>query len=191
MSHFNQPNRERKKCVWTTKYKRLSEMCNVQHVEMKRVFTFQPIKRLVSTTVKSAKPAAMFWIFLLRIKNYVVWRWPYTLFRRKDKSRPRKRKTNSFLKEISPPIAVTRTKKGQIESKYGKNLFVSYWLMIWATYAFFKSFYSISIYSPPVKFNHTIYTKIWSCQSPTTESSGLSILVPTLLLLQYMILIKI
>ena len=44
-------------------------MCIVQHVEMKSVFTFQPIKRLVCTTVKSAKPAAMFWVFLLRTKN--------------------------------------------------------------------------------------------------------------------------
>ena len=69
MSHLNQPNIERKNCVWTTKYERLSEMCIVQHVEMKSVFTFQPIKRLVSTTVKSAKPAATFWLFLLRTKN--------------------------------------------------------------------------------------------------------------------------
>ena len=65
MSHFNQPNIERKNCVWTTKYERLSEMCIVQHVEIKSVFTFQPIKRLVSLTVKSAKPASMFWIILL------------------------------------------------------------------------------------------------------------------------------
>ena len=60
MSRFNQPNRERKNCVWTTKYKRLSEMCIVQHVEKKGVLTFQPKKRLVSTTVKSAKPAVVF-----------------------------------------------------------------------------------------------------------------------------------
>ena len=58
MSHFNQPYMERKNCV--TKYERLSEMCIVQHVEMKSVFTFQPMKRLVSTTVKSAKPDATF-----------------------------------------------------------------------------------------------------------------------------------
>ena len=58
--HFNQPNIERKNCVWTTKYERLSEMCIVQHVEMKSVFTFQRIKRLVFTTVESAKPAATF-----------------------------------------------------------------------------------------------------------------------------------
>ena len=44
MSHFNQPKIERKNCVWTTKYERLSEMCIVQHVEMKSVFTFQPNK---------------------------------------------------------------------------------------------------------------------------------------------------
>ena len=58
MSHFNQPNMERKNCV--TKYERLSEMCIVQHVEIKSVFTFQLIKRLASTTVKSAKPVATF-----------------------------------------------------------------------------------------------------------------------------------
>ena len=59
-SHFNQPKTEKKNCASTTKYERLSEMCIVQHVEMKSVFTFQPLKRLVSTPVKSAKPAAMF-----------------------------------------------------------------------------------------------------------------------------------
>ena len=60
MSLFNQPNIERKNCVWTTKYKRLLEMCIVQHVEMKSVFAFQPIKRLVSTTVKGVQLAATF-----------------------------------------------------------------------------------------------------------------------------------
>ena len=60
MPHFNQPKIERKNCVWTTKYERLSEMCIVQNKETKSVFTFQPIKRQVSTTVKSAKPAATY-----------------------------------------------------------------------------------------------------------------------------------
>ena len=60
MSHFNQPNIERKNCVWTTKYEKLWEMCVVQHVDLKSVFTLQPIKRLVSTTLKSAKLAATF-----------------------------------------------------------------------------------------------------------------------------------
>ena len=35
-------------------------MCIVQHVEMKSVFTFQPMKQLISTTVKSANPAVTF-----------------------------------------------------------------------------------------------------------------------------------
>ena len=60
MSHFNQPNMERKNCAWITKYEKLSEMCIVQHVETESVFTFQRIKRLVSTTVKSVKPAVTF-----------------------------------------------------------------------------------------------------------------------------------
>ena len=67
MFYFNQPNIKKKNCVWTTS--RLLEMCTVQFVETKSVFTFQPTKRLVSTTVKSAKPAATFWIFLVRTKN--------------------------------------------------------------------------------------------------------------------------
>ena len=45
----------RKNCVWTIKYERLLEMCIVQDVEMKSVFTFQPIKRLVSTNCKKWK----------------------------------------------------------------------------------------------------------------------------------------
>ena len=46
---------KKKICVWTTS--RLLEMCIVQHVEMKKLFTFQPMKRLVFTTVKSAQLA--------------------------------------------------------------------------------------------------------------------------------------
>ena len=34
--------------------------CFVRHLLMKLAFTFQPIKRLVSTTLKSAQPAATF-----------------------------------------------------------------------------------------------------------------------------------
>ena len=58
MLHFYQPNAERKDCVWTTKYNKLLELCVVPHAEIKSVFTFQPIKRLVSRTVESAEPAA-------------------------------------------------------------------------------------------------------------------------------------
>ena len=51
-------------------------------------------------------------------------------FAKKDDWRLRERKTISIFEEISPPITSTRTKKGERESKYGINLFVSYWLMI-------------------------------------------------------------
>ena len=42
----------------------------------------------------------------------------------------RLRKMISMFEEISPPITVTRTKKGQIESKYGINVSVPYWLRL-------------------------------------------------------------
>ena len=86
MSHFNQPNKERKNCVWTTKYKIRLEMCIVQHVEMKSVFTFHPIKILVSTTVgiHSLLPRFEFSLQGKKIDNFVVWRGWYNLFSRKD-----------------------------------------------------------------------------------------------------------
>ena len=55
MSHFNQPNIERKNCLWTKTYESLSEMCIVQHVEMKSVFTFQPKKTTSSYDCKKCK----------------------------------------------------------------------------------------------------------------------------------------
>ena len=86
--------------------------------------------------------------------KYNVWRWRYTLFCKKDESRLWKRKFISIFDEISPPIKTkhirTWTKKGWNESKYGINVSVSYWLMIWAAYSIFKSFNSISIYSQPL-----------------------------------------
>ena len=118
MSRFNQPNLDRKNCVWTTKYKRLSEMCIVQHVEIKSVFRFQPIKRLVSTTVKSAKLAATFWIFLLRSKNRQLCCWAVTVHIVLQERRVviTTKKNHLRFEEISPPITTkhtwTWTKKG-------------------------------------------------------------------------------
>ena len=134
-------------------------MSIVQHAEMKSVFTFQPKKRLVSTTVKSAKPAAMFWSFLLRTKNWQLCCLSVTVHFVLQERRvaTTKKKNNLHFKEISPPITTkhirTWTRRGPIESKNGINLFVSYWLLICATYSNFKSFFSISIYRQPVKFN--------------------------------------
>ena len=105
MSHSNQPNIERKNCVWTTQYERLSEMCIVQHVEKKMCFTIQPKKRLVSTTVKSAKLAATFWIFFLRTKKRQLCCLAVTVHiaSQKDESWLRKRKAISIFEEISLP----------------------------------------------------------------------------------------
>ena len=195
MSHFNQPNMERKNCVWTTS--RLSEMCFVQHVEMKSVFTFQPIKWLVSTTVKSAKPAATFWIFLLSIKNrklYCLAVTVHIVLQERRVATTKKENHLHFWRNFSTNHNQANPnphQNGENESKYGINEAAFYWLMIWATYSFFKSFYSYSIYSQQLKFNQPSYTKSsWCSRFPATESSGLSILVPTLLLLQYLISTK-
>ena len=190
MSFFNQTNMENKKCVWTTKYRKPLEMCGVQHVQMKSVSTFQPIERLVSTTAKSAKPAATFWIFLLRTKNRQLCCLAvmvHIVLQERRVAITKKKTHLHFWRNfsaISSKKIRTRTKKKTKLSKYGTNVSVSYWLMIWATYLCFKSLYSLSIYNQPLKFVQPTYRKSWSPQSPTMESSGLSILVPTLLLLQ-------
>ena len=57
---FQSTKYRKKELCGDDKVRKLSEMRIVQHVEMKSVFTFQPINRLVSTTVKSSKPAATF-----------------------------------------------------------------------------------------------------------------------------------
>ena len=172
MFQFNQPNIERKNCVWTKKHKRLLEMCIVQHVELKNVFLFQPIKRLVFTTVKSAKPAATFWIFLLRTKNRqcCCWRWWNTLLCKKGESRLRKRKTISDFEEFSPPITSkliwTGTKKSKVYSIHGKIVSRPHWLIQLSKNSFTLSFYKFSVYIKGT----------WLSQSSTTVLSGLSIL---------------
>ena len=107
MSHFIQPNIERKNCVWTTKYPRLLEMCIVQHEEMKSVFKFQRKKRLVSTTVRSAKSAGTFSIFFLRTKNrhlccLVVM---VHIILQERRVATTKKKNHFLFEEISPPIS--------------------------------------------------------------------------------------
>ena len=50
----------------------LLEMCIVQHVQTKNVFTSQPTKTLVFTTLKSGMPALTCAISLLRIKKRTI-----------------------------------------------------------------------------------------------------------------------
>ena len=169
MSQFNQPYTEKKNCVWTTKFQKLLEMCIVQHVEKKIVFTFQPIKRLVSATVKSAKTAATFWIFLSRTKtdNYVLWRWWYTLFCKKNDSWLQKRTAISFFEQISPPITTKHirawTKKSTSFSNYGIIVSTTHWLIESIKTSFTLIFNTLSVYSKA----------IWSSQPPTALLSDL------------------
>ena len=76
---------------------------------------------------------------------------------------------NVLFRSKSSPITVTRTKKVWKESKYGINVSISYWLLIWARCSFFKSFFSISTYCQPVNLQST-HGKLWSSQSWTTDS---------------------
>ena len=110
---------------------------------------------LVSTRVKSAKPAATFWIFLLRTKNRHLCCLVVMVHIALQERRVAitKKKNLVHFEEISPPITVTRTKKGRNECKYGINVSVFYWLMIWATYSNFKPFCLVAIYCQPLKLN--------------------------------------
>ena len=114
MSHFNKPNIERKNCVWTAKYKRLLELCIVQHVEMKNEFTFQLTKLPFSTTVNCAKPVPTCWIYLKRPKTdiYVVWWWWHTLLCKKTSRDFEKRnhlpfwwKSSAHHNQIKPTLS--------------------------------------------------------------------------------------
>ena len=100
---FQSTNYRKKELWWKTRYERLSDICIVQHVEMTSVFTFQPIKRLVSTTVKSPKPAATFRIFLLRTKNRQLCCLAVTvhiIFQERRVAATKKKKPFPFLQKI-------------------------------------------------------------------------------------------
>ena len=172
-SLFNQTNIGRKNCVYTTS--RLLELCIVPHAETKSLFTFQPIKWLVPTTVKSVRHAATFWKFLLRTRNQqlcclaVMEHRVYTI---RDYEQP-----SPFLKNILRQSQSLTPKKGKSSANMGQMypFPIGWWFE--PQIQFSKSF---------VQFQSTVnlhptYTKpSWSSQSPTTESSGLSILDPTL-----------
>ena len=121
---FNKTNIERKNCVWTTS--RLLGMCIVQIVEMKSVSTFQPIKRLYFTTVKSAKPAATFWIFRSGTKNRQLCCLAVTVHIVYTSCDYEKEKPSPFLKKNSPPI---KTKHIRTWTKKRMK-----WVQIWNKY---------------------------------------------------------
>ena len=69
----------------------------------------------------------------------------------------RKRKASSIFEEISPPISSNHSHPHQKKVRVSPNMEkarpfpIGWWF--WATCSFFKSFYSISINSQPLKFN--------------------------------------
>ena len=141
-------------------------MCNVEHVQIKSVFTFQPIKRPVSTTVKSAKPVATFWIFFLRTKNqhlcFLVVMVHIVLQERRVATMKKKSHLH-FWRNFSANHIRTWTKKGRSYSIYGIIVSTAHWF-IQST----KTSITFSVYTPSVYINAT-----WFSQPPTTVLSGL------------------
>ena len=168
MPHFYQPNIERKNCVWTTKYNRLLEVFIFRHVELKNVFTFQPIK-LVSTTVKSAKPAATFWIFVLRTKNRQLCclaEMVHIVLQERRVATTKKKNHLHFWRNFSANHNQAHpdlNQKNRSFSIYGVIVSTTHWSIELTKTSFTLSFYTLS-----VKLRATCFS-----QSPTTVLSGL------------------
>ena len=190
MSHFNEPNIERKNCVWTTKYNKLLEVCFVQHIEKKCVYiSINKTTRFYDCKKRKACCQVLNNPFKDQKPKILLFGGDGThCFARNTSRDYEKEKISPFLKKFPRQSVPSKSEpaptKDYIESKYGINVSVSYWLMIWATYSLFKSFCSLSLDNQPRKLNQPSYRKSWSSQSPTTESSGFSNLVLTLLVLQ-------
>ena len=142
----------------------------VQHVEMKSVFTFQPIKWLVSNTVWSAKPAATFWMFVLRTKNRQLgWvaRMVHIVLQEKRVATTEKKSLLHFWKSFSLIISKdirTWTRKSRSYSIYGMIVSTPHWLIQLTKSWFTLSFYTLSVYIKAT----------WFSQSPTTVLRGFS-----------------
>ena len=141
--------------MWTTKYKILLEKCIVPHVETKSVFTFQPRKRLVSTTVRSAKPAATFCLFLLWTRNRqlcCLFGGDGThCFARKTSRNYEKEKSSPFLKKFlrqsQPSTSESEPKKVEMfTSIYGISVSTPHCLKQLTKSSFTLSFYTLSVY---------------------------------------------
>ena len=156
MAHFNQPNMGRINCVWTTNYKRLLEIKNVQHVEMKSVFTLQPIKRLRSMTVKIENRSATFWIFILRAKNLQLCCLTVTvhivLQERRVATKKKKNHLHFWGNLSANQIQAHRNlnQKSRRNSIYGKIVSEPHWL-IQLTKTSFKFIYPFIHFQSPLK----------------------------------------
>ena len=141
--------------------------------------------KLLPNSLKSTKPAATFWIFLLRTKNRHLCCLVVTvhIVLPKNDSRLRKRNAFSTFEEIFPPITTkpirTWTKKVRSYSIIA-NPVEPYWLIQLTKTSFALSFNT-----------HSLYMKAtWFSQSPTTVLSGVSTLYQIQWLCLYKILYK-
>ena len=169
MPHFRQPNIERKNCVLARKYKRPLDMCIIHHVEMKIVFTFQPMKQLVCTFVKSAKPAATFWTFLLRTKNrQLCWLvvTVHSILQQKVVATTKKKSRLHFWRNFSANLNEAHpnlNQKCKSCSFYGIIVSIPHWLIQLTKTSCILSFYTLSVYIKATRFS----------QFSTTVLSGL------------------
>ena len=147
-------------------------MCIVQHVEMKSVFTFQSIKRLLYTTVKSAKPAFRFWKFLFwgsKTDNYGLAVMVHIFLLQRRVATTKNRSHFHFWRNFSAnhnQAHPNLNQKCRSYSIYGKVVSTPHWLIQLTKTSFLLSFHTLSVYIKAT----------WFSQSPTTVLSGLSTL---------------
>ena len=152
---FNQANRARMECsfwIWKTKYRKLLEMCIAQSVKMKSLFTFKPIKLLVFTILKAAKPAltcstfhsgnkSPHWFYLEEMVHVTL-----------PKRRVATIERHLFAEKFSPKNTIysnrTWTEKRKIHSMYVLNVG-------WGNelgFLFSVTFYNFNLYSRSMMF---------------------------------------
>ena len=140
-------------------------MCIVKHVEKKSVFTLQPIRRLVSRTVRSAKPAGKFWTFLLRTRNRQLFCLAVTvhiLLLEKRVATTKKKNHFRFWRNFSAKNNQAHpnlNQKSRSYSIYGMIVSTPHWLIQSTKNSFPFSFHTRLVYSKATCF----------CQTPTTD----------------------
>ena len=146
-------HRKKEMCV-TTKYRRLLEICIVQHVELKSVFTFQPTRTPVYSTVKGAKPDLTCQIITLRTKNRQICCFMVMVHNPLQEKRvltTKKRNHLYFFKKFhrqsksSTPESASEKEKNR--SIYDIIVSTPYWLIQSTKNSFAFSFYIFSVYS--------------------------------------------
>ena len=88
-------------------------MCIVRHVGVKKVFTFEPVKCVVSTNIRSAQPAVLLLNVPFRDQqstNMLFGGAGTHCFARKMSRDYEKEKPSPFFEEVTPPITIKHTR---------------------------------------------------------------------------------